>query len=322
MLTYLQDSREGQRFALKQLTSPNEESFNQELGSMLTFQEEDDQHLIKLLVSFEIRTDRERTFYFLYPWADGNLWRFWESNDETETRRSLADWMALECYRLAQGLMHVHNERENGIRTMPSIPENEHELYGRHGDIKAENILWYRRQHNKLVISDFGLGRFHTKISRSNQDPKTLARTETYRAPEFDTPDGKISRKSDIFSLGCMFLEFMTWFLEGFASVDEEFVTFRTTPDNLGFNTDTFFSIRNEAGGIKTPIIKPQINEWIQRLRKNKRSTQYTQDFLDLVKRMLEPEVKSRASSNDVVKRLHAISRTCRVDSSYARDSK
>jgi serine/threonine protein kinase len=302
------------------LFSTNIDEFNKELASLLAFQDDTKQHLIKLLASFEIKGEHSSTFYLVFPWADGDLWKFWKVHDAINVRLPLSQWMAEQCYKLAQALKSVHNDRDRHMRLLPSIKEEEHDLYGRHGDIKAENVLWFRRE-DILVITDFGLGRLHTKISRSNQDPKTLERTATYRAPEFDTQDGKISRASDIFSLGCMFLEFVTWYLEGFDSVDLHFPAYREEKDIYNFITDTFFRIEGAPGQLGTPIIKPQVKNWIQRLRENHNCTHYILDFLDLIEgSMLDPNSKTRYDSSRVVDRLYVLSRTCRVDSSYSEE--
>jgi serine/threonine protein kinase len=150
-----------------------------------------------------------------------------------------------------------------------------------------------------------------------------MARTETYRAPEFDVPYGRISRSSDIFSLGCAFLEFVTWYMEGHHSASEDFVTQRLEldPEN-GFDTDTFFRIEDRRGS-KRAVIKSGVKTWIQRLRQRPDCSNYINDFLELIEsRMLEPEPKNRWDSYKVVKRLELFSQTCRADTSYWKEPK
>lgn len=147
-----------------------------------------------------------------------------------------------------------------------------------------------------------------------------MPRTKTYQAPEFDVPGSKISRSSDIFSLGCAFLEFATWFVEGFNSVDVEFVDARMEedPHNPAFKLDTFFKVVEDASGNKTPVIKPKVTGWIQRLRTHGNCTQFIADFLDLVEdHMLEPDPKKRFESDRVVKRLRVLEQSCRTDTTY-----
>ncbi|KAK8127360.1 hypothetical protein PG984_008468 [Apiospora sp. TS-2023a] len=306
-------------FALKKLHASDEKTFSDELASLLTFITDENKHLVKLLLSFEIGGPNNQTRYFLlFPWADGTLWDFWRLNDAVERRTSLSKWMIEECHHLSSALNIFHNERKSQLPRFKDIKENQHDLYGRHGDIKAENILWFSKD-DQLVLNDFGLARLNSKISRSAQDPKFLARTETYRAPEFDIPESKISRVSDVFSLGCAFLEFTTWFIEGYDAANQKFVDARMEADpNLqGFEVDTFFRTETVQGK-QVSIIKPQVTEWIQRLRNNPRCTQFVVDFLDLIeKHMLDPSPKNRYESWKVEKKLKLIRDTCRAHTDY-----
>lgn len=312
-------------FALKRLFAHDVDSFNKELASLLSFQDRDDMHLIRLLVTFEVKRVSEQghessTFYLVFPWAEGDLWHFWRMHQTIDDRIPRCVWMAEQCHRLAVALMCVHNERELHLRRFQDVKKDEHDLYGRHGDVKAENILYFETE-NILVMADFGLGRLHTKISRSNQDPKTLERTATYRAPEFDTSQGKISRSCDIFSLGCMFLEFVTWYLAGWDSVFEEFPNYRLEKDIYDFLSDTFFQIEGSPGDTKRPIIKPRVLEWIRKLRQNSNCNQYILDFLALIEnRMLDPDSTKRIRSDSLVRELDLYVKTCRTDSEYYKE--
>lgn len=303
------------------------DSFNKELASLLRFKDQVDMHLIRLLVTFEVKQVSEMgnessTFFLIFPWAEGDLWHFWRMHQTPDDRISRCVWMAEQCYQLAMALRYVHNEREIHLRRLQDVKEDEHDLYGRHGDVKAENVLYFETA-NILVMADFGLGRLHTKISRSNQDPKTLERTATYRAPEFDTSQGKISRACDIFSLGCMFLEFVTWYLAGWDSVCEEFPNYRLEKDIHDFMSDTFFRIEGSPGDTKMPTIKPKVVEWIQKLRQNSNCNQYILDFLDLIEnRMLDPDSTTRIRSDSLVHKLDLYVTTCRTDSEYYKESR
>jgi serine/threonine protein kinase len=280
-------------------------------------------HLIKLLVTFEIRQvsdERPRsTFYFVFPWAEGDLWNFWSMHQNPEERIARCLWMAEQCYELAAALMYVHNERQVHLKALEDVMEDEYDLYGRHGDVKAGNVLYFEGR-DILVMADFGLGRLHSKTSRSNEDPKTLEKTATYRAPEFDTVQGKISRASDIFSLGCMFLEFVTWYLLGWEAL-EEFPDYRLEKDRYDIQSDTFFRIEGDFGSLNRPAIKPKVVEWIRRLQRNPNCNQYILDFLDLIEnKMLQPDATKRIKSGVLVKKLEFLARACRIDSSYFKE--
>ncbi len=63
-----------------------------------------------------------------------------------------------------------------------------------------------------------GLTRFHTEHSRSNE-PVGGPCSQTYQAPEYALGQGLethyLTRKYDIWGLGCVFSELLSWFLLG-----------------------------------------------------------------------------------------------------------
>ncbi|KAF2465719.1 kinase-like protein [Lindgomyces ingoldianus] len=306
-------------FALKKLRSKNVDDFNKELASLLTFQGGDYKHLIQLLVTFEIKGAQgsdSSEFHLVFPWADGTLWDFWNLYQDPEQRSTRSLWMAEQCYELAIALQLVHNERDQNLRKLTDVDKNDYDLYGRHGDVKAENTLWFGSR-DILVMTDFGLGRLHSKISVSN-DTRSSEGTMTYRAPEIDTREGKITRACDIYSMGCMFLEFITWHLEGWKSVSDDLPNSRMGEDHHGFHTDTFFQIVETPGEPQIAITKPQVTRWISRLKQHPKCTQFHLDFLELVEeRMLEPKAQKRIKSPDLTRRLGVLWKTCRTDSEY-----
>jgi serine/threonine protein kinase len=120
--------------------------------------------------------------------------------------------------------------------------------FGRHGDIKAENILWFKSRpddpHDRgiLVLSDLGLTAINSDKSRSMQPNTGLKMTPAYRPPECDIRGGTISRAFDIWTLGCLYLELVCWLLRGKKGKDD-FDEVRTTPFIFGTRTDVYFDI-------------------------------------------------------------------------------
>ncbi|KAF1968773.1 kinase-like protein, partial [Bimuria novae-zelandiae CBS 107.79] len=76
----------------------------------------------------------------------------------------------------------------------------------RHKDMKPQNILVHD---GHMIYTDFGIA-----FDASEQDTTTTGRpeafTDRYRAPEVANWDPR-NRKSDVFSLGCVFIEIMAF---------------------------------------------------------------------------------------------------------------
>jgi serine/threonine protein kinase len=212
------------------------------------FSAKDHLHLIKLLVTFSWREQ----YYLLFPWADGNLLDFWKlypkpSDLPREYRLTL--WLAEQCLGIAEGLKMIHTLDK------PDAEDLDHgsalQIHGRHGDLKPENILWFKPYQNGdqncfmgvLKISDFGLTRFHRTMSKSHINAETVGVTGTYRAPEYDVAK-LVSQSYDIWTLGCVILEFVTWYLVGWEQVDK-FSENRTKEHQSEFKEDVFFNFVN-----------------------------------------------------------------------------
>ncbi|KAI1373024.1 protein kinase [Hypoxylon crocopeplum] len=329
----------GGLFALKKLTSHNRENFNLELSSLLFSMDNSrgknaTKNLVQLLATFEVPDPSVQgsTYYLLFDWAVGTLSNFWRENQHFVGNSDHCLWMSKQIHQLCLALQCVHNER---LETLKSIDHNTlervlhgrdvdvNELYGRHGDIKPDNFLWFCQPPDLLALSDFGLGRLHTQVSRSKQNPKDIAVQATYRAPGFDLPDGLISRASDIFSLGCVLLEYGTWFLLGMHSVEHAFPSQRNGKDIYDFNSDTFFVIRPDSSGKQQPFLKPKVLSWISGLQKHRSCSWYLSDLLDIIRdKMLVPDRENRANIICLTKRMEALRRTCEDDPSYYLEAK
>ena len=200
----------------------------QEARNLKRFSEKDHDHLVKLLVTFS----RGGSFNMVFPWAKCNLRQFWETQfpDPGNPSRdsNLARWMSAQFFGVANALKKVH------FATIESghphdVPEDDVEkVHGRHGDVKPENILWFQSEDNKdarcmgsMVISDFGLAEFHRSLSKKVA-AQAVGVSGTYRAPEYDVP-GQVSPSYDVWSLGCVLLEFVTWYILGWTAGVEAF---------------------------------------------------------------------------------------------------
>jgi serine/threonine protein kinase len=244
-----------QGFDKKSLSDARAE-FEAEVEILRRFSGDTHPHLVSLLAAFQHGKD----YYLLFHWAKSDLLRFWmKISPVLPLKRDNLEWMIRQCRGIADGLQHIHdyqmsNPPMKGFHshlkgdTAASI-----QIFGRHGDIKPENVLLYKNNNDSsdrgvLKITDFGLARFHSEKTRSNiRKSRLVATTPTYRPPECDMDDGKISRSFDIWSLGCVFLEFIAWHLGGWPSLNA-FAQSRKAHDIYGFNSDQFFEIVKVKG--------------------------------------------------------------------------
>ncbi|KAJ9144608.1 Kinase-like protein [Pleurostoma richardsiae] len=210
-------------------------------------------HLIDLLATCR---KGPQDCYLLSDWAEGgNLRDYWFCHPNPQPDISLVRWIAQQSLGLAQALKQIH-------RSDSSLSDISERDYGIHSDIKPENMLLFKKPPGTpgtLVICDFGFTRFHSKESRSRA--AHIGGTDTYRAPEAEFRP--ISRVYDVWALGCLFLEFITWYLTGYNGVQHDFTDRRIGGDTGQLmKTDKFFN-----NGPEGQAVKPCVREWIQHLR-------------------------------------------------------
>ena len=253
-------------FAVKQLTehrsaeTPNEVKV---LEGLLKTQHQHD-HLIKILATFRING----SYYLIFPWAKMDLDGYWKNKPKPPRDRATAKWLLEQCHGLACGLYGIHNWKTNTWSNLfdeSSVKGSDAEhkpltLLGRHGDIKPKNILWFDTGGaGTLKLADFGTTRFDIEgappsvLNITNLDVPT---TPNYRAPEYDS-DKPISLSWDIWALGCMYLEFITWFSSGWKGIDE-FANDRLSNDSdyCDFNTTRFYVTEDGNKKIKRAVMQ------------------------------------------------------------------
>ena len=144
-----------------------------------------------------------------------------------------------------QGLRHPHRFQGDEDAQLKQ--------FGRHGDINPSNILWYNDGdgdsmvlQGTLKITDFGQAEVNSMLSKTRD--RSVANTLTYRPPECDVQSSIIRQSYDIWCLGCVYLEFVTWLLGGNHLV-KKFVRIRSSPDTFhhGDLSDTFFQVRRDS---------------------------------------------------------------------------
>jgi serine/threonine protein kinase len=310
------------------LASGNDQEFQDEFDMLSALNLRHNQHLVKLLATFK----KDNKYHLVFPCAQYNLRDFWDNETPVPAfNQETYLWALDQLTGLASAIDAIHNfsakipqgkvDGNNGLsRIRPSghnqiFVEKGEEKFGRHCDLKPENILWLAEPNNPkgiLQITDFGGGRFHRLVTRSRIDPKTVMGSATYIPPEIEL-EIPVSRVYDIWSLGCIYLEFVTWLLWGSKAV-YDFSTARSQETKRGFTDDNFFTVI--APGKSE--VRAGVVAWVARLRRSERCSQMVNDILDLtMDHMLSTNMKKRIGSTDLKEALHQILEKARYDSTY-----
>lgn len=147
-----------------------------------------------------------------------------------------------------------------------TISDDQTKPFGRHGDINPNNILWFDDHSDTasglkgtLKLADFGQAEVNSL--RSKTKTRNVANTLTYQPPECDITPSKIRQSYDIWCLGCVYLEFITWVLGG-NDLLLSFIKKRWTRDlrHPNLQNDTFFQSQRNHYTEKIEIkVKPGV---------------------------------------------------------------
>ncbi|KAF2714315.1 hypothetical protein K504DRAFT_528668 [Pleomassaria siparia CBS 279.74] len=183
--------------------------------------------------------------YFMFPWADGGSLRdYWDKFPKQTPNAELILQTIQQLRGVADALDSLHNfkvasseieeavDRLDGSFDHPEVLvrdedddiiehiDNVSQHSIRHGDLKPENMLRFMYQQSglgTLKIADMGLAKQHI-LKTQNRDQLTSTRYGTirYESPEtVTTNQGGRSRLYDVWSMGCITLEFIIWVLHG-----------------------------------------------------------------------------------------------------------
>ncbi|KAJ4390806.1 hypothetical protein N0V93_004404 [Gnomoniopsis smithogilvyi] len=270
--------------------------FQREAATLRRMNKHKHKHIVRLLATFE----QNKEYYFVFPWAGADLHHYWECvkpHPSENDRLSALDWVAEQCEGLASGLTHIHRhctfsntsllnhsatlspsaaDESQRSRSKTSAPgedgRKDLQLYGRHGDIKPRNILWFPDEcgQGTLKITDFGVSEFKKQALVEWQSRDPLPITPTYAPPESRL---EIAIPSpcflyDIWSLGCVYLEFLAWWFGGWNMVQDfatsRFATSRMVPGPAelfrDFRSDTYFEVQNVRNQEKA-VVKEAVSK-------------------------------------------------------------
>ncbi|KAL3299532.1 HET-domain-containing protein [Colletotrichum asianum] len=246
-------------------------------------------HLIKA-IAFYTRADQ---YFIVFPWAGGgNLRDYWGREPPRKLDADFVGWVLGQICGLAGAIKKLHSAKDSTCR---------------HGDLKPENILCFEDNKSSdpfaqpfLVIADVGLAKVHTLATEMrNEATRTLNGTVMYEPPEavlLLTKNRPRSRRYDIWSIGCIYFEFLIWLLYGKA-VLVRFGEDITHPVN---RTRQFFDVTG-SGVTGAAKIKTDVQKWMDWIRRDPRCPPNTaiRKVLELIcTRLLVIEVNSSGSSS------------------------
>jgi serine/threonine protein kinase len=198
----------------------------------------------------------------------------------------------------------------------------------RHGDLKPQNILHFKKNDDDtnrsegegtLVIADVGASKFHRDVTNMrNVATNTTSTTASYEAPEAesDRREGVPRRRRyDMWSLGCMFLEFTIWLVYSYNAV-RRFRGRRTSKEDLKMAGWTFFT-HNIQGALE---IHSGVFEAIRILREDERCKGGTalEDLVLLIEKdLLQIDVQQRAEAPELYEKLERIVRAAERTPTY-----
>lgn len=301
--------------AIKKLYHHDDKDFEKERNILVELEAKRNKHLVKLLFSYEYKG----SYHLVFRRAEGNLRNYWEQNPELRYSRELVLWSLKQMSGIAQGLYAIHNFKTTTPlssteiqmpqgQALMSVSKKE-EKFGRHGDLKPENILLFSTSDGaECQITDFGLGRFHGRDTRTKPAPYTIFSSPTYEPPECHI-FMSVSRAYDMWSIGCLFLEWVSWVLKGSKGV-EDFSMCRVEESFIlnaeGKIKDDYFWSLILDGHRRSAEVRSGVEQWVRHLREDPNCSQLIHDLLSLImKGLLCINPKQRYEAGVLNRELH-----------------
>ena len=177
-------------------------------------------HIVRFITAFQCRLDGYEERYLMFEWADGgNLRDLWVSIPEPKLEPRLIKAALIQLKRLAEALNAAHYVKDGSSY--------------RHGNLKPENIWWFSdgTTLGKLKIGGWSEAKSpHVARKLWPKHGAAMYGARLYEPPEVMTDidptflrqaTQRHSRLCDIWSMGCITLEFVVWLLYGVQGLNE-----------------------------------------------------------------------------------------------------
>lgn len=223
-------------------------------------------HLIKPIAAYKYGEDR----CLMFLWAEGgNLDSYWQSLQPKDVQKERVYWFVEQLVGICSALEELHTK---GPRKCV------------HGDLKPENILVFGRSTSEYIlqIADLGLAAFHEQATNMRQEASRMGSgTSRYKPPEYAANESR-SKSYDIWSMGCILLEFLVWSSSGYEGLKK----FRSA-------TPVFWDV------LRNPILHTVVAEYIRLAEQELKSETVFSDMLQLIKKRLLVVKRVEALASD-----------------------
>ncbi|MCJ1379471.1 hypothetical protein MMC17_002572 [Xylographa soralifera] len=269
----------------------------------------------KPIVTHYASWTQDGRYYMLLPYAECNLSEYMSRTTFGPMNKDNIRWLLRQFRGLVDAMESVHTvTAASGPNTKfgPALPpanaatHKEIQKSGWHHDIKPENILYFLKRNEEsssrvdLCLADFGSGRVQFLRSGSLQT-RSATGTPTYEAPDGTANGGGISRPYDVWSLGCVFLEILTWASWGYEAVQQfgeqrQALRFPGSEDKGG---DDSFWQKDTNGRI---YLRKVVEETIQRLEAHFNKEGHLASVVtNLLPKMLDVNPKTRIKASELL---------------------
>ncbi|KAL9627119.1 MAG: hypothetical protein Q9204_006798 [Flavoplaca sp. TL-2023a] len=244
----------------------DEERYHREIE---TLRNREHPNIVPLLASYTLQVEDSgsvmKSLHFITPLAQMDLaeWMLHpkpppglHGSEPSETR----GFLYRSIYALVSGLSFLHRENKGTITA--------------HHDLKPKNILVFGQD---LKIADFGSSHLRSLAEGSETQRGPLG-TYEYHPPEYWNDDGSQARFNhgrafDIWSMGCIIIEFATLIVHGWESkklsdfrIQRRQNPHKTRPKVTGRNDDDC-SFHNNWVAVKKWIVQLQIHDGSQKMK-------------------------------------------------------
>jgi serine/threonine protein kinase len=253
--------------------------------------------------------------YMLFRCANCNLRTYMNQESPAWTKSNLLALLS-QMTGLADGLRHIHNLGPSNLepdrvdeKAKPGERRPSQTCF--HHDLKPANILVTINPDNGdllFSISDFGSARIKQVLSGSTQ-PSPFTKTLSPGDAVYSAPDavltGTTSRPYDLWSIGCIFLELLTWIVGLEEDSVQRFADRRMQEvANAYGNQDETFWYETKTG--KVPL-KPAVVHQLEILKKKCEGRGVFPLLVRLVGKLLRIHPRDRPEASQVYNDLDAI---------------